>query len=310
MSKDSEYQKQVLEAMLEEEDNKGCAECNARGPRWCSTNLGVFLCIRCSGIHRKMGTHISKVKSVTLDKWKREQLDHFKRIGNRRAIRKYENNMPEHARPHPTDDFAMEQFIRDKYERKKWYKKSSHAESEPPKRESRMQSESVMPKVENKPTPKPAPVASAPMVDSLLNFNTPPPTQTFTTQPPQTVSTELLFGLNTLSPNNQPTPSSISKDQLLSLYAKPIAPTQQTSLPILNPQNIPQNNQPKPNYNVRVGGTVPMGTMGTMGTMPMGTMPMGTVPLTYATIPNQTMYYNPNQVLFNPLAQPTTLYRN
>ena len=35
---------------------------------------GVFLCIRCSGIHRGMGTHISKVKSVDLDVWTPEQM--------------------------------------------------------------------------------------------------------------------------------------------------------------------------------------------------------------------------------------------
>lgn len=43
-------------------------------PRWASWNLGVFLCIRCSGIHRGMGTHISKVKSVDLDVWTPEQM--------------------------------------------------------------------------------------------------------------------------------------------------------------------------------------------------------------------------------------------
>jgi hypothetical protein len=35
---------------------------------------GVFLCIRCSGIHRGMGTHISKVKSIDLDAWTPEQM--------------------------------------------------------------------------------------------------------------------------------------------------------------------------------------------------------------------------------------------
>lgn len=44
------------------------------GPRWASWNLGVFLCIRCAGIHRKLGTHISRVKSVNLDKWTDEQI--------------------------------------------------------------------------------------------------------------------------------------------------------------------------------------------------------------------------------------------
>lgn len=44
------------------------------GPRWASWNLGVFLCIRCAGIHRNLGVHISKVKSVNLDSWTPEQM--------------------------------------------------------------------------------------------------------------------------------------------------------------------------------------------------------------------------------------------
>ena len=39
------------------------------GPRWASTNLGIFICMRCAGFHRSLGTHISKVKSVSLDSW-------------------------------------------------------------------------------------------------------------------------------------------------------------------------------------------------------------------------------------------------
>lgn len=35
---------------------------------------GVYLCIRCSGIHRGMGTHISKVKSIDLDTWTSEHM--------------------------------------------------------------------------------------------------------------------------------------------------------------------------------------------------------------------------------------------
>ena len=44
------------------------------GPRWASHNLGIFLCIRCAGIHRNLGVHISKVKSVNLDSWVGEQV--------------------------------------------------------------------------------------------------------------------------------------------------------------------------------------------------------------------------------------------
>lgn len=44
------------------------------GPRWASWNIGVFICIRCAGIHRNLGVHISRVKSVNLDQWTAEQI--------------------------------------------------------------------------------------------------------------------------------------------------------------------------------------------------------------------------------------------
>lgn len=50
-----------LQEMLREEENKYCADCEAKQPRWASWNLGVFLCIRCAGLHRNLGVHISKV---------------------------------------------------------------------------------------------------------------------------------------------------------------------------------------------------------------------------------------------------------
>ena len=64
----------ILGAMLREEENKYCADCDAKGPRWASWNLGVFICIRCAGIHRNLGVHISRVKSVNLDQWTAEQI--------------------------------------------------------------------------------------------------------------------------------------------------------------------------------------------------------------------------------------------
>uniref|UniRef100_A0A182T8T0 Arf-GAP domain-containing protein n=1 Tax=Anopheles maculatus TaxID=74869 RepID=A0A182T8T0_9DIPT len=78
---ETERQKQIQEKcqmlltkMLRDDDNKYCVDCDAKGPRWASWNLGVFLCIRCAGIHRNLGVHISRVKSVNLDSWTPEQV--------------------------------------------------------------------------------------------------------------------------------------------------------------------------------------------------------------------------------------------
>ena len=47
--------------------NMVCADCNTKEPDWASINLGVLLCLDCSGVHRSLGTHVTKVRSMTLD---------------------------------------------------------------------------------------------------------------------------------------------------------------------------------------------------------------------------------------------------
>ncbi len=56
----TEANAKILRALVKQPDNKVCVDCKKNDPRWASWNLGCFLCIRCSGIHRSMGTHISK----------------------------------------------------------------------------------------------------------------------------------------------------------------------------------------------------------------------------------------------------------
>lgn len=51
-----------------DQGNCWCADCGSGiKVEWVSINLGIILCIECSGIHRSLGTHISKVRSLTLD---------------------------------------------------------------------------------------------------------------------------------------------------------------------------------------------------------------------------------------------------
>ncbi|KAK7930270.1 hypothetical protein WMY93_006665 [Mugilogobius chulae] len=99
-----------------------CHDCSFRSEMgfW---NLGVFICIRCAGIHRNLGVHISRVKSVNLDQWTSEQIQSIQDMGNTKARQLYEANLPENFR-RPQTDQAVEFFIRDKYEKKKYYGKN------------------------------------------------------------------------------------------------------------------------------------------------------------------------------------------
>ncbi|KAK5633321.1 hypothetical protein RRF57_009035 [Xylaria bambusicola] len=109
---------QTITSLLKLEPNKVCADCKRnKHPRWASWNLGIFICIRCSGIHRGMGTHISRVKSVDLDSWTDEQLQSILSWGNARANKYWESKL---AAGHVPSEAKIENFIRTKYELKRW----------------------------------------------------------------------------------------------------------------------------------------------------------------------------------------------
>ncbi|KAI6187659.1 putative smap1 [Aphelenchoides besseyi] len=105
--------------LLQEDDNKYCADCEAKQPRWASWNIGVFLCIRCAGLHRNLGVHISKVKSVSLDTWLPEQVQSMRVMGNAKAKAVYEAELPDTFR-RPQTDQQLENFIRAKYDAKRY----------------------------------------------------------------------------------------------------------------------------------------------------------------------------------------------
>ncbi|KAL6888848.1 hypothetical protein ACP4OV_009874 [Aristida adscensionis] len=108
-----------LKELLHRSENRICADCSAPDPKWASANIGVFICVKCSGIHRSMGTHISKVLSVTLDKWTDDEVNNMVEVGgNSHANAIYEAFLPQgYQKPRP--DSAQEErekFIRSKYE--------------------------------------------------------------------------------------------------------------------------------------------------------------------------------------------------
>lgn len=108
----------ILKQLLRETPNRTCADCKtSQHPRWASWSLGCFICIRCSGIHRGMGTHISKVKSVDLDTWKDDEVENMIRWGNEKSNQFWEAKLPARYIP---DLSKIDNFIRTKYDMKKW----------------------------------------------------------------------------------------------------------------------------------------------------------------------------------------------
>ncbi|VAH69344.1 unnamed protein product [Triticum turgidum subsp. durum] len=107
-----------LDRLLSQPANKCCADCGAPDPKWVSLTFGAFICIKCSGAHRSLGVHISKIVSVKLDEWTDEQVDFLTEAGGNGAVNStYEAFLGNYTKPRQdcsADD--RNDFIRRKYE--------------------------------------------------------------------------------------------------------------------------------------------------------------------------------------------------
>uniref|UniRef100_A0A673LXE5 Arf-GAP with coiled-coil, ANK repeat and PH domain-containing protein n=1 Tax=Sinocyclocheilus rhinocerous TaxID=307959 RepID=A0A673LXE5_9TELE len=111
--------------------NSSCCDCGQPEPRWASINLSITLCIQCSGIHRSLGVHFSKVRSLTLDTWEPELLKLMCELGNGVINHIYEARREELGarKPQPGDPrHEVEAYIKAKYVERRFVQRHSEDE--------------------------------------------------------------------------------------------------------------------------------------------------------------------------------------
>ncbi|XP_058618619.1 arf-GAP with GTPase, ANK repeat and PH domain-containing protein 2 isoform X5 [Onychostoma macrolepis] len=117
--RNSQSEAVALQAIRNAKGNDLCVDCGAPNPTWASLNLGALICIECSGIHRNLGTHLSRVRSLDLDDWPSELTKVLTAIGNHTANIIWESCTQ--GRQKLTPEATREQresWIRAKYEQR------------------------------------------------------------------------------------------------------------------------------------------------------------------------------------------------
>ncbi|XP_022423746.1 arf-GAP with GTPase, ANK repeat and PH domain-containing protein 1 isoform X3 [Delphinapterus leucas] len=115
----SQSEAMALQSIRNIRGNSHCVDCETQNPNWASLNLGALMCIECSGIHRNLGTHLSRVRSLDLDDWPIELIKVMSSIGNELANSIWEESTQ--GRTKPSLDSTREEkerWIRAKYEQK------------------------------------------------------------------------------------------------------------------------------------------------------------------------------------------------
>ncbi|XP_040889981.1 arf-GAP with GTPase, ANK repeat and PH domain-containing protein 1-like isoform X2 [Toxotes jaculatrix] len=117
--KNSQSEAVALQAIRNAKGNNFCVDCDAPNPTWASLNLGALICIECSGIHRNLGTHLTRVRSLDLDDLPRELTLVLSAIGNHMVNSIWEARTLGRRKPAPdATREERESWIRAKYEQK------------------------------------------------------------------------------------------------------------------------------------------------------------------------------------------------
>uniref|UniRef100_A0A8C3IIB0 Small ArfGAP 1 n=1 Tax=Chrysemys picta bellii TaxID=8478 RepID=A0A8C3IIB0_CHRPI len=299
--KQNEQHQAILAKLLREEDNKYCADCEAKGPRWASWNTGVFICIRCAGIHRNLGVHISRVKSVNLDQWTPEQ------------IQMSSSDAVQPLAPSPSLQAAVEKSKLEKEKEKKKDEKKRERESEktlkplttekPQKREDQQLEPKASPKKPPEPTidllgldgPTEAPVTNGstttvttlnddldifgPMISNPLPAASVPPAQSTSTKPTaatlSAASGDLDLFTEQTTKSEESAKKQLSKDSILSLYGTGTMQQQNAPGIFMGSSSMPFTTQPSTHFQGFPAMGVPVPAAGGM----MGNMMGQSVPV-------------------------------
>lgn len=146
--------KKRVKRLLLKPENQKCLDCSAVKPKWATLitvpplhghsvvtfdsskpvhpdtyYIGGFCCLECSGAHRRLGTHITFVRSVDLDTLKEHEVKALENGGNEVVNQIYEGNLHQVVVPmesecsKPTSTSGQkcrETFIKSKYEQKQF----------------------------------------------------------------------------------------------------------------------------------------------------------------------------------------------
>mmetsp|Transcript_17197 Transcript_17197/g.39736 ORF Transcript_17197/g.39736 Transcript_17197/m.39736 type:complete len:772 (+) Transcript_17197:167-2482(+) len=137
--------KKRLARILRVSGNKVCADCPEKRPTWISfikpqqnfalgsKTLASFVCLDCAGLHRKLGTHICVVRSISHDQFDGKDVDCAEYSGNEVVNEIFEGHLQKSTmdglkiKPDLGVDVSRrERFIRQKYVDLYFYRKRAH----------------------------------------------------------------------------------------------------------------------------------------------------------------------------------------